>query len=134
MHHDTPLISTIVAGLVLAYIFGMIANRLKLPPLVGYLFAGILVTMMIPFEIALIPNFLLIRSLGWYDTYAALIVPWAANAFSIFLIRQAMIGIPTDYYDAARMDGCGHLRFLVRVAAPMVNPMVATVVLFTRSE
>lgn len=96
----------------------------------GFVFALILATMMIPLEVTLIPNFVLVLNLGWYNTYAALIVPWCASGFSIFLMRQAFMSLPPAYFDAARMDGCGHLRFLVRVAAPLVKPMIVTVVLF----
>jgi ABC-type glycerol-3-phosphate transport system permease component len=94
------------------------------------LFALVLATMMIPFEVTLIPNFALIRQLGWYNSYPALIVPWCANAFSVFLMRQAFLGLPQDYFDAARVDGCGHLRFLFRIAAPLVKPAMVTVGLF----
>ena len=94
------------------------------------LFMLALATMMVPFEVTLIPNFILINRFGWYDSYAALIVPWCANAFSIFLMRQAFLALPADYFDAAAMDGCGHLRFLFRIAAPMVRPTIATVALF----
>jgi multiple sugar transport system permease protein len=94
------------------------------------LFGLVLATMMVPFEATLIPNFVLIRRLGWYNTYAALIVPWCANAFSIFLMRQAFMALPSDYFDAAKVDGCGHLRFLLRIAAPLVKPAMVTVGLF----
>jgi len=94
------------------------------------IFGLFLATMMVPFEVTLIPNFLTIRALGLYNTYAALVVPWVANVFSIFLVRQFMLGIPRDYYDAASIDGCGHLQFLFRVAAPMAAPALATVALF----
>lgn len=94
------------------------------------LFALVLATMMVPFEMTMIPNFVTIRKLGWYNNYAALVVPWCANAFSIFLMRQAFMALPNDYFDAAKMDGCGHLRFLVRIAAPLVKPAMVTVALF----
>ncbi|MBS3783392.1 MAG: carbohydrate ABC transporter permease, partial [Anaerolineae bacterium] len=71
-----------------------------------------LATMMIPGAITLIPNFITIQRLGWYDTYLALIVPWTASVFSIFLLRQFFAQIPRDLYDAALLDGCGHLRSL----------------------
>lgn len=93
-------------------------------------FALVLATMMIPFEVTLIPNFLLVRNLGWLNTYQALIVPWCANAFSIFLVRQAFLTLPSDYFDAARIDGCGHLRFLTRVASPLIKPTLVTIALF----
>lgn len=94
------------------------------------LFGLVLATMMLPFELTLVPNYVLISKLGWYNTYAALIVPWCASAFSIFLMRQAFLGLPEDFFDAAKIDGCGHLRFLVRIAVPLVKPMLATVTLF----
>lgn len=99
-------------------------------PSKNLLFAFVLATMMIPFEVRLIPNFALIRAFGWYNTYAALIVPWCANAFSIFLMRQAFLSLPGDYFDAAKVDGCGHLRFLLFIGAPLVKPMAVTVGLF----
>lgn len=127
--------SFLVAGTVSAAVVatslmaGYAFARLKFPGQ-AVLFAVVLGTMMVPFEVALIPNFVLIGRLGWYNSYAALIVPWCANAFSIFLLRQAFLGLPGDYFDAAMIDGCGHLRFLVRIAAPLAKPMVVTVALF----
>jgi ABC-type glycerol-3-phosphate transport system permease component len=94
------------------------------------LFGAVLATMMIPFEAALIPNFITITRLDWYNSYAALIVPWCANAFSIFLVRQACLTIPRDYLEAARIDGCGHVRFVFTVAAPMIRATLAAVALF----
>lgn len=112
-----------------ALMAGYAFARLRFPGL-SLLFAIILSSMMVPFDAVFIPNFVLISRLGWYNTYAALIVPWCANAFSIFLMRQAFLGIPQDYFDAAKIDGCGHLRFLFRVGTPLVKPMVITVALF----
>lgn len=89
-------------------------------------FALYLATMMIPFEVVLIPNFLLIRQLGWYDTYWALIVPWGANVFSVFLVTQTLRALPADFYDAAQLDGCGHWQYLWSVAAPLARPALAT--------
>ena len=117
--------SVIVTSLMAGYAFA----RLDFPGR-RVLFGLVLATMMIPFEVTLIPNFVLIRKLGWYNTYFALTVPWCANAFSIFLMRQAFLALPSDYFDAAKVDGCGHLRFLVRIAAPLVKPMMVTVGLF----
>lgn len=118
--------SVIVTSLLAGYAFARLEFRGK-----GAIFALILATMMIPFEVTLIPNFVIISRLGWYNTYAALIVPWCANAFSIFLMRQAFLGLPQSYFDAAKVDGCGHLRFLTRIAVPVVKPMIVTVGLFS---
>lgn len=117
--------AVIVTALMAGYAFA----RLEFPGR-GPLFAAILATMMVPFEITLIPNYVLITKFGWYNTYWALIVPWCANAFSIFLARQAFMALPADYFDAAIVDGCGHLRFLAWVAAPLAKPAVVTIGLF----
>jgi ABC-type glycerol-3-phosphate transport system permease component len=103
--------------------------RLRFPGR-NWLFAATLCCMMVPFEAVFIPNFALVSTLGWYDTHAALIVPWCANAFSLFLMRQAFLSLPGEYYDAARVDGCGQFRFLFLVGAPLVRPTVVTVALF----
>ena len=117
------------AVMLTALLAGYAFARLRFPGR-GLLFAVILSTMMIPFEVTLIPNFVLVTRLNWYNHYAALIIPWCANAFSIFLLRQAFMGLPNDYFEAARIDGCGHLRFLFRIAAPLVKPTLVTVGLF----
>lgn len=95
------------------------------------LFVLFLSTMMIPFEVVLAPNYRTIAALGWYDTFAALIAPWLASVFSIFILRQFFLSIPRDYFDAARIDGCGHWGYLWRIATPMAAPAVVTVMLFT---
>ena len=118
-------LGNVVFGLMAAYALA----RLRFPGR-DLFFAAVLLTMMVPFEVTLIPNFVLIGKLGWYNTYLALIVPWLATAFSIFLLRQSLKALPQDYFDAARVDGCGHLRFLVTIATPLVRPAVVTVALF----
>lgn len=118
-------VSVVATALLAGYAFARLRFRGR-----GAVFALVLCTMMVPFEATLIPNFVLIGRLGWYNTHAALIVPWCASAFAIFLLRQALLGIPRDYEDAATVDGCGHLRFLVHVAAPLARPMLATAGLF----
>lgn len=129
--YNTFVVATPVAGAVLitSLMAGYAFARFRFPGR-GAIFAVFLATMMIPFEVTLIPNFVIISRLGWYDTYWALIVPWCANAFSIFLMRQAFLGIPSDYFDAAVVDGCGHLRFLCWIATPLVRPMAITVAMF----
>ena len=96
----------------------------------GLIFGALLATMMIPFEVTVIPNSLIIQRLGWYDTYLALIIPWTANVFSIFLMRQFFKALPKDYFEAAQIDGCGHWRYLWQIAVPMVYPALVTVGLF----
>ncbi len=86
---------------------------------------------MVPFEVTLVPNFIVIRNLQWSDHYEALIIPWIASAFSIFLLRQFFRAIPQELHDAAVMDGCTHLRFLASIVLPLSRPALITSGLFT---
>ncbi|NLJ79640.1 MAG: carbohydrate ABC transporter permease [Firmicutes bacterium] len=95
------------------------------------LFTLFLATMMVPVEISLIPNFVTIRHLGWYDTFYSLTVPFGANAFSIFMLRQAFMGLPKDMWDAAYCDGCGHFTYLLKIALPLVKASVSIIALLT---
>ena len=117
--------AVVITSLLAGYAFARIEFRGR-PILFGLLLA----TMMVPFEVTFIPNFVTITRLGWYNTYAALILPWCANAFGVFLVRQAFLGVPQDLYEAAALDGCGHLRFLRHIGAGLVKPALATIFLF----
>lgn len=112
-------------------------------PLVGYslakfqypgrnlLFTFIMATVMVPFTAILIPLYLIIRSLGWIDTYPAMIIPFAMSAFGIFLMRQFMHAIPDDYIDAARLDGASEFRIFLSVIVPISQPALITLALIT---
>lgn len=93
-------------------------------------FALYLSTTMISEQVTLIPSYLLLKELHWLDTYMALTVPFLANAFGIFMLRQAFMTIPKELEDAATMDGCGRLRFLVQVILPLTRPVLASQALF----
>lgn len=88
-------------------------------------------TLLIPGEITIIPAYLIIRTLGWVDTYAALTVPFLASGFSVFLLHQAFAGVPRDFEDAAAIDGVSGLGFLVRILLPMSRPALASLGLLT---
>lgn len=94
------------------------------------LFLLFLGTMMIPFQATLIPTYLIIHKLDWFNQYQALIVPRMVDAFSIFLLRQAFIGIPKDYLDSARLDGCSHWSTLWKIVMPLSRSTVVTMSLF----
>jgi sn-glycerol 3-phosphate transport system permease protein len=87
--------------------------------------ALIIATMMVPGEVTVIPNYLTVAKLGWIDTYWALIVPFAASGFGIFLIYQFMKTIPKELEEAALLDGASRLRFLFQFAVPLSLPAVA---------
>jgi len=95
------------------------------------LFLLYLATLMIPSQVTLIPNFLIIKNLGWYDTYLALIVPGLFSALSTFLLRQYYRTIPLDLDEAARMDGAGSLRIWLQVIVPLSGPVMAALAVFT---
>ena len=122
-------LSVLVLVLVTALFAGYAFGQLQFPGKQA-LFVLYLATMMIPFEVVLIPNFLMIGQLGWYDTYQAMILPWGANVFSVFLLTQFFRSLPRDFYEAAQLDGCGHWQYLWKVAAPLARPALATAGLF----
>ena len=90
-----------------------------------------LATLMIPVQVTLISNFLIIKNLGWYNTYLALIVPSLFSALSTFLLRQYYRGIPLDLDEAARMDGASSLRIWWQVIVPLSWPVMAALAIFT---
>jgi sn-glycerol 3-phosphate transport system permease protein len=94
------------------------------------LFALFLATMMVPLEVAIIPNFQTIQWLGWIDTYPGLVAPFLATGFGTFLLRQAFLSIPSELHDAAEMDGYGHVRFLLTIVLPLARGALATLAVF----
>ncbi len=89
-------------------------------------FMGIMATMMIPFETVMIPLYLIAVKLGMQNSYAGLIIPFLTNAFGIFLMRQYMLGFPTEMVEAARIDGCSELRIFTRIVLKNAGPAAAT--------
>ncbi len=87
-------------------------------------------TLMIPFPVLLVPNFIVIRELGWYDSYAALIIPPAFSAFSTFLLRQHFRSLPLELDDAARIDGATSLRIWWQIIMPMSKTTLAALSIF----
>lgn len=96
-----------------------------------WLFTLCLMAMMIPGQVTFLPNFLLMKKIGWFDTFWALIVPFASSAYGIFLIRQAFLQVPKDLVNAAFLDGAGHLQTLWHVMIPVAKPTITTVALFS---
>lgn len=85
-----------------------------------------LATMMVPSVVLVIPQFIIVRMLGWMNSYLALIVPPLFNAFGTFLLRQAFLAIPRDFEEAAFIDGANHFTIFWRVMLPLVKPALAT--------
>jgi ABC-type glycerol-3-phosphate transport system permease component len=109
-----------------AYAFAFIDFKYK-----NVLFLVFLSTLMIPWEATIIPNYLLIRKLGWTDTFQGLALPFMATGFGTFLLRQFFLKIPKELKDAAVMDGCGHLRFLTQIVLPLGRPALGTLAVYS---
>jgi sn-glycerol 3-phosphate transport system permease protein len=121
----------IVAGQLVTSILAGYAFAFLRFPFKRTLFVLFLATLMVPFEITIVTNLQTINTLGWYDTFAALAVPFLATGFGAFLLRQTFLQLPKDLQDAAKLDGYGHLRFLTRVAVPLARPTIAALAVFS---
>ena len=91
----------------------------------------VLGAVMIPYQITAIPVYVILAQVGLIDTRAALIVPFLANAFGVFLLRQFFLAIPGSVFEAARLDGAGTLDTLLRVVLPMARPALLTFGIFS---
>lgn len=108
--------------------YALARHRFKGRNLIFYL---IIFTMTLPFQITLIPNYILMVKFGWTNSFAALIVPGLLNAFAILLFRQHFLTIPQDLIDAARIDGCNEQRILFQILWPISVPTLITVGIIT---
>lgn len=104
--------------------------RLEFPCRNG-MFFGYLSTMMIPGSVTMIPVFILVRMLGWVDSYQALIIPGIFSAYGTFMMRQFFMTIPIALEEAARMDGCGIPKIFWHIVLPLSKPAMATLTIFT---
>ena len=95
------------------------------------LFLLVLVTMMVPIEVLIVPLAIIVRNLGWINTYLGLIIPVIVSPFAIFWMRQFMITIPKDYSEAGRIDGVGELRIFRSLIMPMCQPALGALAIFT---
>lgn len=124
------------------YALVSVVGVLVLASLAGYAFAKmkfkgkevafwiVLATLLIPYHIALIPQFILVSEMGFADTLAGLILPGLANTQALFLMRQFIRGIPDELLEAARIDGASELRVYVSIILPLTKPILATLAVF----
>lgn len=120
----TTTIGEVITTILAAYAFAKMHFFGK-----NTIFAVLLGTLMIPGQMLLIPNYVTITRLGWFDRYEALIVPWLASVFGIFLLRQFFRSIPDELREASRIDGCSRFRFLWQIVVPLSKPAIMTVAL-----
>ena len=95
------------------------------------IFFVLLGSLMIPWQVNLISGFILMRKLGWLNSYNALIVPVMAGVFGVFLCRQFIMSIPDDLVDTAKIDGCGEFTIYRLIILPLIKPVLATLAIFT---
>jgi multiple sugar transport system permease protein len=142
---NTIFVATMTTGLSLVFsaLAGFAFARMEFPGR-RVIFLAVLATMMVPFEVQLIPDFIIIRRMplmggndiwgqggfGLYNTYWAQILPWAASPFAVFLLRQFFMSVPKDYFEAAALDGAGRFTFFTRIALPLARPALVTAGLF----
>ena len=95
------------------------------------LFVLFLGTLMVPQEVLIVPMYWLMQTLGWVDTYQALILPFAFTAFGTFLVRQFFLTVPAELVDSARVDGAGLFNIFFRIMLPLSRPALAVLAMFT---
>lgn len=134
--HAAPLAAFITNSFIVASL--IMLGQLIIASLAAYAFANVsffgkpfwfalfLSTMMIPWEVTIIPNYLTIKGWGWMDTYQGLTVPFMASAFGTFLLRQFFLQLPRELFDAAKIDGRGHVRSFLTLVIPLSRPALAT--------
>jgi ABC-type glycerol-3-phosphate transport system permease component len=129
---------TIIGMLIVCVLAAYAFSRIKFPGREA-IFGIFLATMMIPETILLIPNFLIVNRLNklmapmglpWLNNWPSLTIPFMASVFAIFLMRQFFAQIPDELWDAARIDGAGHVRFMVQIVLPLSKAVLFTVIIF----
>nr|WP_307007609.1 carbohydrate ABC transporter permease [Sinomonas atrocyanea] len=121
------ILCTVVFGILAGYAMAQMRFRGR-----GFVFALMLLVQMIPFQLLLIPLYIMIvRDYGLGDSYLGMILPFAINSTAVFVFRQYFLQVPASLFEAARIDGAGELGILFRIALPLVRPALVTAVLLT---
>ncbi|MDQ3788572.1 MAG: carbohydrate ABC transporter permease [Actinomycetota bacterium] len=115
----------LVTGAMAAYAFARLAFPGK-----NVVFGLYLATLMVPLQVLVVPLFIEMKTFGLQDTYFSLLAPGIASAFGVFLLRQAVAGVPAELDEAATLDGAGHLRIFTLIVVPLIRPTLATVAVF----
>ena len=120
------IVVSVTTSMMAAYAFAQLNFPAK-----NALFVLVLLTFMIPEEVMLVPRAVMMNKayLNWYNTVPAMVAPFLATAFGIFLLRQFFLQIPKDLFDAARIDGANHISYLTRVMVPLAQPAILTLAL-----
>ncbi len=95
------------------------------------LFSILLASMMVPFQVLLVPLFGLMYDIGWLNSYKAIVIPFSVGAFGVFLMRQFIVSIPTELLDAARIDGCSEFGIYYRIVLPIIKPALGALTIYS---
>ncbi|MGI8870141.1 MAG: carbohydrate ABC transporter permease [Mycobacteriales bacterium] len=120
------VVLTVLGKLILTSTAAYAFARLRWPGR-DYVFYGYLTALMIPWEVTLIPGFVLMRQFGWIDTHLALIIPGIGDVFGTFLLRQFYLSLPRELEESARIDGAGYFAVFWRIVIPLSRPALAVV-------
>ena len=123
-------VTCVISNLVLCSLAGYAFARLRFPGS-QVAFIAILATLMVPFQVVMIPTLLIVKHLGMVDTLPALILPNLATPFGIYLLRQFFVSLPVELEEAALIDGAGRLRILRSILLPLMGPPLSTVAVLT---
>jgi len=125
---NSVIVSVINTGMTLVFssMVGYALSRMRFKGR-NAIFIILIFTMSLPFQITLIPNYILMVEFGWIDTYLSLTIPFLVNALGIIMFRQTFRSIPQALIDAARIDGCGELRIVFTILWPNIKPTIITV-------
>ena len=122
------VVSTALALLIVS-LAGYAFAKLRFPGR-SKIFKALLTAMVIPAQVAMLPLFLLLRTMGLVNTYWGVLIPYLAPIFGIFMVRQYALSVPQDYLDAARVDGASELRIYWSVVLPLCRPILVTLAVF----
>jgi multiple sugar transport system permease protein len=122
------VVGNVISCSLAAYAFARVNFKFK-----AFWFILMLGTIMLPYNVIVVPQYVLFKDFGWVNTFLPLIVPkfLATDAFFIFLLVQFIRAIPHDLDDAAKLDGCGHFQMYLRIILPLATPALATTAIFT---
>jgi len=122
---STGVILEVGVAALSAYAFARIRFKYR-----NLFFIIMLAAMMIPSQVALIPNYVVLKHLRWINTYQGIVIPHVSSVFGAFLLRQYFLSVPDSLYDAAEIDGLGHFKTMFFIALPLARPVLGTLVLY----
>ena len=132
-HFWNSALVTVLATVVSVFVNSMAAYAFSKLAFKGRdtLFRSLTLALVIPAQVAMLPLFLILRTMGLVNTFAGVIVPYVAGVFSIFMVRQYLLGLPDELLHAARVDGAGEFRIYRSIVLPTITPILVTLAAFT---